>query len=317
MRVAAGAVALFALFLVPAPPADAELVGEFYARLKGVKTWGAYTAVLESRVYETDGSPPPDLGRAEIRFPRGAAIRDRFLTPAFFCDAARLEATNDPAVCPQGHFGTGHMLLDGRPWIEVDVTADIELFLGAPETPGAVATALVLVRSNQRSPAYDFHVLRGTLYPDSGVYGYRLELPTNLKPRIGGTKLRLAELSLTVGGLRIVDRVRTCVSRARRGGRCLAHRTRTKKVFWTRVPRCPRPRKVAFEATYAFQGKAPINKRRKINCRRFLRRPSVRRRGRIPGAPRSSAARIAAGTAAPPGLLDEIFAPGAAIFTRR
>jgi hypothetical protein len=258
---AAGALAAAAVLLA-APPAGAELVGEFNARLKGVKTWGAYTAVFESRVYETDGSPPPDLGQAEVRFPRGAAIRKHFLRPPFFCDAARLEATNNPAVCPTSHFGTGHMLLDGRPWIEVAVTADIELFLGRPEAPGAVATALALVRSNERSPAYDFQVLRGTLLPDTGRYGYRLVLPTNLKPRIGGTKLRLAELSMTIGGLSTV-----------RHGR---------RLFWTRVPACPRARRVAFAATYAFVGEAPIDKRRRINCRRFVRHPTVERRGRIP-----------------------------------
>jgi hypothetical protein len=268
--------------LVPAPPAGAELIGEFNARLKDVRTWGAYTAVLESRVYETDGSPPPDLGRAEIRFPRGAAIRSRFLRPRFFCDVARLEATNNPAICPSSHFGSGHMLLDGRPWIEVAVTADIELFLGRPEAPGAVATALALIRSNQRSPAYDFQVLHGSLYPDSGRYGYRLELPTNLKPRIGGTKLRLAELSLSIGGLHIVKHVRSCLARSS-SGRCRAHRTRARKLFWTRVPSCPRPRRVAFAATYAFEGERPIDKRRRINCRRFVRRPTVERKGRIPG----------------------------------
>jgi hypothetical protein len=278
---AAGPVITLA-FLLTAAPAGAELVGEFNARLKGIKTWGAYTAVFESRVYETDGSPPPDLGQAEIRFPRGAAIRKQFLRPRFFCDAAKLEATNDPAVCAAAHFGSGHMLLDARPWIEVDVTADIELFLARPETPGAAATALALVRSNQRSPAYDFQVLRGSLVPDSGRYGYRLELPTNLKPRIGGTKLRLAELSLTIGGLHTVRHVRRCVARTS-SGRCRAHRTQARKLFWTRVPSCPRARRVAFAATYAFVGEAPIDKRRRINCRRFVRHPAVERRGRIPG----------------------------------
>jgi hypothetical protein len=251
-----------AAVLLATPPARAELVGEFNARLKGIEPWGAYTAVFESRVYETDGSPPPDLGRAEIRFPRGAAIRKQFLRPRYFCDAARLEATNDPAVCPAAHFGSGHMLLDARPWIEVAVTADIELFLARPETPGAVATALALVRSNQQSPAYDFQVLRGTLEPDSGSYGYRLELPTNLKPRIGGTKLRLAELSLSIQGLRTVRRGR--------------------KLFWTRVPSCPRARRVSFAATYAFVGEEPIDKHRRINCRRFVRHPAVERKGRVP-----------------------------------
>jgi hypothetical protein len=261
---AAVALALSAL-LAMVPEAQGRLVGEFNARLKGVKPWGAYTAVLESRVYETDGSPPPDLAHAEIHFPRGAGIRERFLRSRFYCDAARLAATQDPSVCRHAHFGAGKMLLDGRPWIADDVHADIDLYLGKASTPGAIARAVVLVHSNQESHAYDFQVLGGELFRETGRFGYRLELPVKVRPILPTVKLRLAELSLTLRGLRTVVHGR--------------------KVFWTKVPPCPRARKVSFGADYAFEGEAPIRKRRRINCRRFIRRPAVERRGRIPGAP--------------------------------
>jgi hypothetical protein len=264
-----GAVVTLALsaltLLVVAPAARGELVGEFNARLKNVKLWGAYTAVLESRVYETDGSPPPDLEHAEIHFPRGAGIRERFLRSEFYCDAAKLAATQDPAVCRHSHFGSGKMLLDGRPWIADDVHADIDLYLGRATAPGALAAAVVLVHSNQESHAYDFQVLGGNLFRDSGRFGYRLELPTKVRPILPTVRLRLAELSLTLRGLRTVVQGR--------------------KVFWTKVPPCPRARRVSFGADYAFEGKAPIRKRRRINCRRFVRRPAAERHGRIPGAP--------------------------------
>jgi hypothetical protein len=251
--------------LVIAPAAHGQLVGEFYARLKGIKLWGAYTAVLESRVYETDGSPPPDLEHAEIHFPRGARIRERFLRPRFYCDAAKLAATQDPTVCRRAHFGSGKMLMDGRPWIADDVHADIDLYLGRSSAPGALAAAVVLVHSNQQSHAYDFQVLEGGLFRESGRFGYRLELPTKIRPILPTIKLRLAELSLTLRGLRTVVHGR--------------------KVFWTKVPPCPRARRVSFGADYAFEGEAPIRKRRRINCRRFVHRPAVERHGRIPGAP--------------------------------
>jgi hypothetical protein len=263
------ALASLALFviasLVVAVPAQGNLVGEFNARLKGVKPWGAYTAVLESRVYETDGSPPPDLEHAEIHFPRGAGIRERFLRPRFYCDPVRLEATKNPAVCAHAHFGAGKMLLDGRPWIADDVHADIDLYLGEASAPGALAAAIVLVHSNQQSHAYDFQVLAGNLFRDSGRFGYRLQLPTKVRPILPTVKLRLAELSLTLRGLRTI--------------------VKGKRVFWTKVPPCPRARKVSFGADYEFEGEAPIRKRRRINCRRFVRRPAVERRGRIPGTP--------------------------------
>jgi hypothetical protein len=283
---ARAAVALFlalALIIVAAPAAHAELVGEFYARLKNVTTWGAYTAVLESRIYETDGSPPPDLDAAEIHFPRGAAIRDRFLNHRFYCDPELLARTLDPKVCRHAQFGRGEILMDARPWIADPVHADIIFYLGEAEEPGAVASAIVLVTSNQRSHAYDFQVLHGTLRRERGRFGYRLELPTRIRPILPQVKLRLAELTLTVRGLRTVERSRRCVKRS--GGRCTARRTVSKPVFWTRTPACPRARKLSFGADYAFVGEDAVRKRRRLDCRRFLRRPSAHRRGRIPGAP--------------------------------
>jgi hypothetical protein len=269
--------------LALAPPAGAELIGEFYARLKNVTTWGAYTAVLESRVYQTDGTPPPELAQAEVHFPRGAAIRDRFLNERFYCDAAKLAETLNPDVCRQAHFGAGELLLDARPWIVDPVHADIELYLGDAVDAGAVASVVVLVTSNQRSHAYDFQVLHGSLRRDKGRFGYRLELPTTIRPVLPHVKLRLAEMTLTVRGLRTVERRRRCVRRA--GGRCLARRTVSRPLFWTRTPPCPRARRVSFGADYAFVGEQSITKRRRINCRRFLRRPATERKGRIPGSP--------------------------------
>jgi hypothetical protein len=51
------------------------------------------------------------------------------------------------------------------------------------------------------------------------------------------------------------------------------------------VPECPRSRKVSFGADYAFDGEPTISPRRRVSCRRFIRRPTVQREGKIPGAP--------------------------------
>ena len=64
-------------------------------------------------------------------------------------------------------------------------------------------------------------------------------------------------------------------------------RARLGPLFWTKVPSCPRSRKVSFGADYAFEGNATIRKRRRVDCRRFVKRPSVHREGQIPGAPGS------------------------------
>ncbi len=285
-RLAAALLVGAALLAVPGS-ARAELVGEFDARLKDVRTWGAYTAVLDTRVYETDGSPPPELASAQIHFPRGAALRRAFLASRFFCDPVRLELTRNSALCEPAHFGGGRILLDGRPSISDPVNVDVELYLARASEPGAVAAVVMLVRANQRSHAYDFQVHQGHLFRERGRFGHRLVLPTNIRPVLPHVRLRLAELSLTVRGLRLDRRVRRCTRRTNgTRGRCLKRRYVVRKVFWTRTPYCRRGQKVSFGADYAFEGRQTIRRRRRLDCTRFLNTPSAHRKGTIPGAAR-------------------------------
>jgi hypothetical protein len=258
-----------ALLFVLAPPAHGKLVGEFNARLKDVKrSYGAYTVVADARVYDTTGAPPPPLTNATVHFPRGAALRQEFLNHRFFCDPAPLEITPDPGLCRSGEFASGRIVLDARPHILEPFSADVHLFLGRGHD-GAVASVVTLVIPNELTPAYAYQVLEGRLYNRSVAgrrFGYRLELPTAVKPLIPGLVLHLAEIHLKIDGLAL-----------RRRGRS--------PLFWTRVPRCPRSRKVSFEADYAFEGAQPISRRRSVSCRCFIRRPTVQREGEIPGAP--------------------------------
>ncbi len=259
-----------ALLCVLPAGADAELVGEFNARLKDVqRSYGAYTVVADARAYETSGAPPPILTNATVHFPRGAALRRAFLRDDFYCDRVRLERyPPDPARCRSSHFASGTILLDARPHIDTPFSADIHLFL-ARGGPGTLAGVTVLVIPNEFTPVYAYQVLEGRLVNESGTsarFGFRLELPTYVKPLIPGLYLHLAEIHLKIRGLRL----------ARRGRRPL---------FWTRVPRCPRSRKVSFGADYSFAGGAVIKKRRRVDCRRFVKRPAVHREGRVPGAP--------------------------------
>ncbi len=250
--------------------ARAELVGEFNARLTDVKhSYGAYTVVADARAYETSGAPPPVLTRAVVHFPHGAGLRNTFLRDEFYCDRVRLERyPPDPARCRSSHFASGTIVLDARPHIDTPFSADIHLFL-ARGTAGALASVIVLVIPNEFTPVYAYQVLEGRLVDESspgGKFGYRLELPTYVKPLIPGLVLHLAELHLSIRGLRLD-----------RGTRA--------PLFWTKVPSCPRSRKVAFGADYSFEGNATIRKRRRVDCRRFAKRPSVHREGQIPGAP--------------------------------
>ncbi len=259
------------LFCALPVAARAELVGEFNARLTDIKrSYGAYTVVADARAYETSGAPPPILNQATVHFPRGASLRKAFLRDDFYCDRDRLmRYPPDPVRCRSSYFASGTILLDARPDIDTPFSADIHLFL-AQGNAGALASVDVLVLPNDFTPVYTYQLLEGRLVDESGTskrFGYRLELPTYVKPLIPGLNLHLAEMHLKIRGLRLER----------------PHGARP--LFWTRVPACPRSRKVSFGADYAFEGAAPIKKRRRVDCRRFVRRPSVHREGQVPGAP--------------------------------
>ncbi len=264
------ALACAALAGLPAA-APATLVGEFDARVKDFhRSSGAYTVVADARVYDTTGAPPPVLTNASVHFPRGAGLRAPFQRAPFHCDRSRLvRYPPDPARCESSRFASGRIVLDARPHIPDTFSADIHLFLG-PGGPAEVASVVALVIPNEFTPAYMYQVLEGRLVDAPGAstpYGYSLELPTRVEPLIPGLQLHLAEVHLEIRGLRM-----------ERSGRA--------PLFWTRLPRCPRNRKVAFGADYSFEGAATISRRRRVDCRRFARRPSVHREGAIPGADR-------------------------------
>lgn len=282
MRVLAGA--WLALVLAPVPAAQADLVGQFDAAIRNIRPWGAYTVVASTSVYETSGAPAPRLASAVVHFPRGASLRGAFLRKRFFCDPAVLQKNPEPALCRNAQFASGSLLLDARPAILDPIPADISLFLGKGGERGSSASVVALVKSNQKSPAYNYEVLEGFLVKDFGDrrFGYRLELPTLLHPLLPQVTLSLAEMKLRINGLSLTRRVRVCVARGR-GGRCLRRHARQRKVFWLKVPECPRGRKVTFGADYAFQGGNEISRKRKVGCSRFLDLPTAHRKGKIPG----------------------------------
>jgi len=230
---------------------------------------GAYTVVADARAYDTLGAPPPLLTRATVHFPRGATLRTAFLRDDFYCDRARLERyPPDPTRCRSSRFASGTIVLDARPHIDTPFSADIHLFL-AKGAAGALASVIVLVIPNEFTPVYAYQVLEGRLVDESSTsarFGYRLELPTYVEPLIPGLDLHLAEIHLSIRGLRLERRA---------GG----------PLFWTKVPRCPGGRKVTFGADYSFEGGQVIRKRRRVDCRRFVKRPAVHREGQVPGAP--------------------------------
>jgi hypothetical protein len=274
---------LLVLAAVPAQTAQAKLVGEFDAAIRNVQTWGAYTVVASARVYDTTGVPAPRLASATVHFPRGASLRSAFLSSRYWCDGSKLKVTPDPALCRNAEFASGSMLLDARPAIDDPVPASVWLFLDKGGERGSRAGIVILVRANQRSPAWNYDVLHGYLIREprnATRFGYRLELPTTLQPLLPQVTLSLISMNLRIPGLSQVRRVSVCLRRAQ--GRCVRKARRTKRSFWLKVPNCPRGRQVAFGADYAFLGANPISKRREVSCSRFLKNKG-QGKGEIPG----------------------------------
>jgi hypothetical protein len=256
---------MIAAALAPAG-ADAVLVGEFNARVKDfAPRSGSYTVVAGARIYDTTGRPAPELAEASVSFPAGARLRSRFLRSRYYCDPALLQRRPVPKLCPRARFAAGRIVLDARPEVVESLSANLYLYLGKPQDRSEIASVVALVVPNELTPAYAFQVLRGRLVSAGpGRFGYRLLLPTKIEPLLPTVTLTLAEVRLTITGLRV---------RGREGS-----------VFWTTAPRCPRGRKVWFGARYRFTGPVPtINRRRSISCTRLLRNPSGTGRGQIPG----------------------------------
>ena len=194
---------LLLLAVAPAQSAQAQLVGEFDAAIRNVQPWGAYTVVASARVYDTTGAPAPRLASATVHFPRGASLRSAFLSRRYWCDGSKLLTDPDPALCRNAQFASGSLLLDARPAIEDPVPASIWLFLDRGGAHGSQAGIVILVRANERSPAWNFDVLHGYLIREpasASRFGYRLELPTTLQPLLPQVTLSLIEMKLRIPG---------------------------------------------------------------------------------------------------------------------
>ena len=170
------------LLLLLAAPAQAELVGEFNARLKDVKrSYGAYTVVMDARVYDTTGAPTPPLAAATRALPpRGGAAAPvpRAAVPLRSC-AARAAAR--PAALPSRPLRRrveSCSTRDRTSWSRSRPTCTCS---SAAAREGALANVVALVIPNELTPAYAYQVLEGRLYNSSSAgprFGYRLELPT-------------------------------------------------------------------------------------------------------------------------------------------
>ncbi|MEX0745387.1 MAG: hypothetical protein WD118_07270 [Phycisphaeraceae bacterium] len=234
-----------------APPASAQVEQRFDVRLKGAKSWGAYTLSFLSSSYDTDGAATPATESIKLRFPAGVSIRRQFLNDDFLCDYDALNESRDPNDCRRSRIGTGTMEIDLQPLFDQVVPGKVYLFLSKGAKRGAVASVLVLVVPDSTASIvkqYPFvadirPLVRTTLAVDRrGTYGYRQDLEV-------ADSMSVTKFDWELSGLRT--------------------RKRGKKLFWLTRPSCPGSRKVGFEATYSYAGGQRLTRADSLPCSKF------------------------------------------------
>jgi hypothetical protein len=263
------------LVIACAPVARAEVVQEFNYQLKDLKPYGGFTVVFDFRSYDTTGAAPPPLTSAFLRLPAGAKIRREFLTKRFLCDVKKLNQTKNPKTCRNAEVGRGRVLVDTRPFTTEAIPAKIYLFLAEGTERGAVASIAILGIPDESAPIVRNNpfiretkvVLRANFFNDptpDGLFGYKLVLPTG---PIRGINISVAEVKVTVPGLTLTKRQRTCVKRNR--GRCARTKVKTRKLYWFVVPKCPASGKFAFQAVFGYAALPTATRMVELSCPRF------------------------------------------------
>jgi hypothetical protein len=263
-----------ALIFVSAGAARAALVQEFDASIAGVRSYGAYTLVLSSRTYDTEGALAPLLERIVLRYPAGVRIRSSFLRGRFFCDIPRLmESPNRrPELCRGSRIGKGRTVIDLRPLFEEALPATVYAFLGKATRARAVASIVVLAIPDRNAPvARKYPVTRdirpvmvANLFPSRRQhkrFGYRLELPLS-------DAFSLTELRLAFRGLTRTRSVRSCLGET--GPVCANPRRSLRRTFWVTPPACPPSGRLSLEAKYTFLGGLTAERTARLGCSRLL-----------------------------------------------
>jgi hypothetical protein len=281
------ALALTVGLVLPAS-ASAEVVPTFSFQITGLKAYGGYTVIFESRLTETTGALPPPLTASSIRLPAGAKINRAVLKKRYLCSYAKIRqalSTKGYAgakrACKHAQVGSGNADADLRlvPGAPPIVPGTFDMFLGKGSVKGAVASLIILARSDQSSPIVqnaapiikDFRQVFSPLNfindpsPD-GKFGYRLILPTG---PLGGININvpIVRVKATTKGLTIKKKTTKCTTR--RGGRCVKKKVTRKKIFWFNRPPCPASGQLSFRSDYTFEGIGDLFAEDSLPCPQF------------------------------------------------
>jgi hypothetical protein len=285
--------------------AQATVVQQFNFTLKDIRSDGRYTVVFESRSFDDQGAIPDPLTANTIRIPKGATIRKQFLNKKYYCplkklvDQIRLEKPRDVrfvdfmnkklkgkktpptnpknivSVCRFARIGSGDVAVDARPFADPLIPANIEIFLGKPTAPGAVASFVAVGIPDERAAIVrDNPTIRET-YPvvnvnffnepsADGKYGYKVVLPVG---PINGIRISVERLKVTMPAFTLTKKKVTCVKKSK--GKCKKRKVKTIRTFMWTKPDCPPSGKISFEAFYGYANSPNETKTIEIPCPKF------------------------------------------------
>ena len=255
-----------AFFLLPISQAPADVIQEFNARVKNVKSDGRLTLVISTRTYDSSGGLGPVTKTVKMYFSSAAKMSARGFP---ICNFNKLKDSRNPKDCKDSVFGRGTATVDVRPLFPDPIKAKLTLFIGkTPKGNNGVMSLIVLAEPISSNPLIKSakQVIKATIVRDSSQgpnYAYRMDLDASID-----VPPEIPNLSISISSLKTTTKAKTrtkiiCKKRSR--GKCV--KRGKKKIPLYRLKKCPASREIFFRADFTYVGAPPISRVVKLPCR--------------------------------------------------
>lgn len=257
-------VALF--FTLPIAQAPADVVQEFNALVKNVKSDGRLTLVISTRTYDSAGGLGPVTKSVKMYFSSAAKMSIAGFPK---CNFNKLKETRDAKDCKDSIFGRGTASVDVRPLFSSPIDAKLTMFIGnKPKGGNGVMTLIVLAEPITNDPLIKNakQVMAAPIVRDSSQgpnYSYLMSIDTSIE-----TPPEFSNLSISIASLNTTTKAKTrtkrfCEKKAR--GKCI--KRGEEKIPLYRLKKCPSSQEIFFRADFEYVGAAPISREVKLPCR--------------------------------------------------
>lgn len=255
-----------AFFLLPISQAPANVVQEFNARVKNVKSDGRLTLVISTRTYDSSGGLGPVTKSVKMYFSSAAKMSaSGFPT----CNFNKLKESRNAKDCKDSVFGRGTATVDVRPLFPDPINAKLTMFIGKkPKVKNGVMSLIILAEPISSNPLIKSakQVLKADIVKDNSQgpnYAYRMDLDASID-----TPPEIPNLSISISSLKTTTKAKTrtkriCKKRSR--GRCV--KRGKKKIPLYRLKKCPASREIFFRADFTYVSAPPISREVKLPCR--------------------------------------------------